>query len=162
MSDFEPLAWLEPILVRRREDGSFYYSNQELARFIPVFLLSLGVDPRTLPPQLAAVVAQFAEDAGVEPGMSREQASAAMQAHLQKQPLDPELVFELRRGLREEKSGESIEERGKDVARALGTLVAHHRGLLEPPPQGTVRGGPLARLGLEPVREKKSPKKKRR
>lgn len=155
----EALAWLEPILTRRRKDGSFYYSNEDVARFIPVFLLTMGVDPRTLPPNIAQVVANFAGEAGVKPGMSRDDARETIQAHLQKHPLHPELLFEVRRGMREERSTESIEARGRQVAVAIGAIAGRTRGMFAPPPEGAVRAGPMARFDLGNVLGPKPRKK---
>jgi hypothetical protein len=139
------LAWLEPILTRKREDGGFYYTNEEVAAFVPVFLISLGVDPRKLPPNVALVVARFAEDAGVRPDMTREEAKATLQAHLHKHPLNPELLFEVRRGMREERATESIEDRGRRFADAFGRSAR----LPTAAPQSGIRGGVLARIALD-------------
>ncbi|MCC7381142.1 MAG: hypothetical protein IT384_04895 [Deltaproteobacteria bacterium] len=159
LPDPEPLAWLLPILERKREDGSLYYSNEDVAAFLPVMLLTLGLPEEALPPRIAQVVVDFAAAAGVTPGMSKADAQARMQAYVAKNPLNPELVFEFRRGLREEVGGSSHEDLGRRITRALGTgqPPGAITAMLErraPPPAGAVRGGPLARFAADSLLKK--------
>jgi hypothetical protein len=151
----EPLAWLWPILTRKKRDGSYYYSNQDLAAFFPVMLLTFGFRAADLTPALAEVMRRFAEEAGVRPGASREEAQAALQAFLAQNPLHPELVFEFKRGLQEEAAHAG--DAGPRLARWIGAQPGGLGGLIDrrAPPEGSVRGGPLARLSAEQALSKK-------
>lgn len=157
----DTLRWMAPIFSRRRADGSFYFSDQAVRAFLPALLISLGFDPRTAPPAVAAMVGAFAREAGVVETDARDVVSAKLQAHLAANPLDPELLFEVNRGLREEVATYSPEELARDVADALGLVRPALVPKDAPVPDGAVKAGPMARFTLEPA-EKKKPRSKGR
>lgn len=144
------VRWMAPIFTRRRADGSFYFSDETVRAFMPALLISLGFDPAQAPPAIAAMVGAFAREAGVSEGEPREVVAAKLQAFLAAHPLDPELLFEVTRGLREEVATYSPEELARDVAHALGLVRPALVPKDGPVPEGAVRAGPLARFALEP------------
>lgn len=144
----DTLRWMAPIFTRRRADGEPYYSDADVRAFLPALLVSLGFDPRQAPPQLTAMVGAFAQAAGVTAEDPREVVAAKLQAHLAAQPLNPELVFEVSRGLREEQATYSPEELAREVAVALGLARPAVLAPAGPPPEGAVRAGPMARFAL--------------
>lgn len=144
----DTLRWMAPIFTRRRADGELYYSDADVRAFLPALLVSLGFDPQRAPPQLTAMVGAFAQAAGVTPEDPREVVAAKLQAHLAAQPLNPELVFEVSRGLREERATYSPEELAREVAAALGLARPAVLAAPAPPPEGAVRAGPMARFAL--------------
>jgi hypothetical protein len=145
----DTLRWLLPIFSRRRPDGAPYYSDAEVYAFIPVFALTLGIDRASAPPWLLERITALLAAAGVEPTDPPEALGPKLQGYLAANPLNPELMAEVRRGLREELSGYSPEELVDGALRLLGA----ERGLKAqdaPPPPGAVRAGPLARFTIEP------------
>jgi hypothetical protein len=144
----DTLRWLLPIFSRRKADGTPYYTNAEVYAFLPVFALTLGVDRATAPPWLLERLTALLVAAGVEPTDPPEALGPKLQSYLAANPLNPELMAEVRRGLREELSGYSPEELVDGALRLLGA----ERGLKAqdaPPPPGAVRAGPLARFTIE-------------
>ena len=146
MSLLDTFGWLLAILDRRNPDGTFYYPTEDLYDFLPVMLLSYGLDERSLSGQLQVLVGSFATRAGVLPGMSKAQAEAAIKAYLAEHPLNSELTFEFERGSREE-----LASRGHDeIARAFDKYLARHAASVAPeaPSSSSVASGPMARFLL--------------
>ncbi len=156
----DTLRWMAPIFTRRRADGTFYYSDEAVRAFLPALLISLGFDPATAPPPVATMVGAFARAAGVVETDPREVVAAKLKAHLAANPLDPELLFEVNRGLREEVATYSPEELARDVADALGLVRPALVPKDAPPPEGAIKAGPMARFTLEPAATPSSGKKK--
>jgi len=146
--DNDALGWLLGIFDRRAEDSSWYYSNDDLLDFVPVMLMSFGFEPSTLPSKLQKLMADFADRAGVTPEMSPPQTERAVRAHLMRNPLNQELVFEFNRGVKEER----VTRGNEDVAEAFAKYLADSDRTItdlfsskeERPPKGTVASGPMA------------------
>lgn len=144
------LRWMLPIFGRKRADGSFYYSDQAVKAFLPALAISLGFDPKQAPPALATMVGEFARKAGVTETDEKPAAEAKLRAFLAASPLEPELVFEVNRGMREEVAGYSPEELARDIADALGMVRPALISRDAPAPEGAVKAGPMARFALDP------------
>ena len=146
MSLLDTFGWLLAIVDRKHPDGSFYYPTEELYDFLPVMLLSYGLDEDLLTPQLQVLVGSFATRAGVQPGMSKARAEAVIQEYLAANPLNPELVFEFERGAREELAGRGHDE----IARAFDKYLARHAPPDTPAEASStsVASGPMARFLL--------------
>jgi hypothetical protein len=140
-----PLDWLRAIADRKRPDGTPYYQTEELNLFIVAFLLTTGFDPSKLPPSILALIEAFAIAAGVDAKTSKAEAEEKFQAFLQKHPLNPELVFEVRRALVETKIT------ADRVAGAFAKYLAGPERKLpsKERPKGTTPGGPLARFTIK-------------
>ena len=146
MSLRHTFGWLLAILDRKNPDGTFHYPTEDLYDFLPVMLLSFGLDERELTPRLQVLIGSFATRAGVRPGMTKASAEAAIQTYLAANPLNPELVFEFERGSREE-----LTTRGHDaIASAFDKYLAQHKSqpASEASSSTSVAGGPMARFLL--------------
>lgn len=144
----ELLRWLPGLVARREADGRYRYSELEILDFIAVFLMELGVHPRLLPPPMVALLGDFARRAEVPLDAGPEETKAAVLAYLAEHPLNPELTFELRRGLREglaiprdEDIGAAFHRFVGDGPRSLASMLGHASA-----PAGAIAGGPLARF----------------
>lgn len=144
----ELLRWLPGLVARRDPDGRYRYSELEVLDFIAVFLMELGVAPRHLPPPFIALLGDFARRAGVPADADLESTKTAVLAYLSAHPLNPELTFELERGLREGLAIPRDEEIGAAFQRFVGAGSRPLTGMLGAvsTPPGAVPGGPLARF----------------
>jgi hypothetical protein len=140
-------GWFLDVLERRLPDGRLRFPTAVLFDFITAMLLSFGADLSTLPRPLVTLVGSFADRAGVRPGMSKAETEAAFRAYLADHPLDPELVFELERGLREELAGRDRAEAGSRFVRFLAERVVRSDPQAAPA-QGQARGGLGAQLAF--------------
>lgn len=144
----ELLRWLPGLVARRDEGGGYRYSELEVLDFVAVFLVELGVHPGRLPREFVALLGDFARRAGVPLDASADETKAAILRYLEAHPLNPELTFELQRGLREGLAIPRDEDIGAAFHRFMGAGVRPIGSLIAkaPAPAGAIAGGPLARF----------------
>jgi hypothetical protein len=113
----------------------------------PFSLVSTGFDPGAVAPGIVAIVGTFAIDAGVGLDTTKEEVEEKFNAFLAKHPLNPELVFEVRRGIRESNASPDhvAGAFAKYFARPARSLPPAKRGTS---PEGSIAAGPLARFHL--------------
>lgn len=145
MSDSEALPWLAELLEQRDADGRSRFDDLEIADFLVAVLLTTGYDPASLPPRAHRLLVEFAERAQVVVGASGEETEATINAYFEAHPLRPELLKTFRRRL----SDEVLAHQATPVATAFDRYLGDAGKRLlaakdAEPPQGAVRGGPLA------------------
>jgi hypothetical protein len=136
------------ILERRREDGSYYFSDDDVQHFLPAVFLAASASPPggELPGAVRELLGIFAANAGIDPEASTEAVQQAVERYYAAHPIHPELLSAFQAFVREE-----LQAGGDDaVSRAFsGFLRADaNAGVLGggERPEGTTPGGPLARL----------------
>jgi hypothetical protein len=143
------MEWLPRLLARSDDADGFAFSDEEVVCFVAVLLLEFGFRTEELAPKLQAILAWFALEAGVTPEMGPDETRAAIGEHLEKHPLNPQLVNEFHRGLREMLSVPEDEAIAQSFARFMDQGPRRFDALLNrAPPSGAVRGGPLARFQM--------------
>lgn len=141
----ELLRWLPGLVARKNPDGTYRYTEIEVLDFVAVFLIELGVHPGRLPPDFLELLGAFARRVNVPLDAGPEDTKSAILVYLEANPLNSELTFELKRGLREGLSIPRDEEIGAAFHRFAGSGPRPLSSLMnKAPPTGAIRGGPLA------------------
>ena len=106
---------------RRHPDGRHLYSAEEIKDIIPLALLALDKGPGTgeTPPELIAVMNEFAVKARIEPAMSPEEVQACFHRYYADHPANPRLLKELRGLLRGQVKAPKVDFKAKNVGRAF-------------------------------------------
>lgn len=138
------LAWLPALLERKDEHGHSKFTADQRRDFLVAMILTVGVDRRELTPALQAMIESVAAQAGVEPGQTKEETEERFRAYFEEHPVHPELMFELKRGVREEMAGMSRPEVARAIAKRLAQDIGVPKAPGAPAPEGSVRGGPMA------------------
>jgi hypothetical protein len=108
--------------------------------------LTIGFDLATLPAPLTRMMSAFAARAEVEAGMNRRESIARVEKYYRRRPLNRELVYELKKNLRDMVIGAQgdPEEAARIYSAFTGSAIdPSELGLGKPPPEGSVKGGPL-------------------
>lgn len=75
---------------------------REVHDFLAALLLETGFAPTELTPPVEAMLADFARRAGIVPGASTEETTAALRAYFDAHPIDPALLRGFKRTIRDE------------------------------------------------------------
>lgn len=147
-AELQQAARLLALLERRGENGGPRFSEEDVRHFLPLVFLSVvsRTDRRTeLPDAVMRLLGLFAKEAGIESDASPEAARAAVERYYAAHPVNPELLQAFQAFARDE---QVLGGGGGDpgFAAFLGEHK-HARPLSQRErPEGTVPGGPLARL----------------
>lgn len=99
---------LARILAKKRSDGSFYFSDEDLGELIPALFLQTGVELGSAPRWIKGLVVEVAHKAGVVADMSPKEILASLSAYYAAHPLNPKLLEAYRKELRRTPSPEPI------------------------------------------------------
>lgn len=135
------------VFERQNDDGTYLYSDREVREFLPLLVLAAGETIDGIP-HLMELMGQFASKLGLQPEMDREQIQRAVETYYAENPLNPRLLAAFQTAVHETVVGSvSI-----DAVKAFAKFAGDRPDQIpdgSPPPEGSIKGGPLARFQLE-------------
>lgn len=141
-----PSAW-RTVFNRRRADGSFYYSNEDVKNVLPVVVVRSRVakDLTQLGGAALRMIVAFLDKLGVDPkNTDPADFDARLEAHWAQHPPNPELMAELRDLAVDVASAKTV----SAGAFRCPAGVSQVRLQKAPAPQGSIRVGVGPRFAL--------------
>lgn len=145
------------VFETQNADGSFLYSDEDVRHFLPMVLLGAGnVTADQLTEEVADLLGEFAQKAGLTKGESGEAMGQKVTAYYEQHPPNAALVAAFQKFL------QSFAAQGGDApARAMAAALGQqhsNRPVGGDRPEGAVGGGVLARLQGGAALDKKKKK----
>nr|QEO74293.1 hypothetical protein [uncultured bacterium] len=145
----ETAETLKKALNKKRKDGNFQYSDEELRYFLVYVLLTSGTDLTKASKEVHQMVGQVAEKAGVKVSDTPEQMKATLQAYFAKNPVNAELQKNVETDLRELLQKGGVKALGRELEKFKGEKRAGVLGGDGARPEGAVGAGPMARFQVK-------------
>lgn len=141
------------IFAREDDDGSYHYTNAEAFDALVYLILKSGMDLNNLPPSLDGVLTRFFDYLNLSGDASPDLVAQKVNAHFEANPLNKEIVVELKRFSEEvqKKSGLAVNEGLAKAAEMLGNA-----GTKRAPTEDDRPKGPNPMLSLRADQSKKN------
>lgn len=121
-SELHKAARLLSVFERKRDDGSYYFSDEDVQHFLPLVFLTVSDGPPSaeLPDAVVQLLGLFASQAGVDPQDGPEAVQRAVERYYESNPVNPEMLAAFQLFVREELAGSGDGAVAKAFASFLG------------------------------------------
>lgn len=121
-AELQKAARLLAVFERKREDGGYYFSDDDVRHFLPLVFLTVSEGPPAaeLPEAVVQLLGVFAAQAGVEPSDGAGDVQRAVERYYEEHPVHPELLAAFQKFVREELAGSGDAAVARAFAHFLG------------------------------------------
>jgi len=152
-AELHKAARLLAVFERKRDDGSYYFSEQDVQHFLPLVFLTVsgGAPSAELPDAVVQLLGLFASQAGVDAEDGPEAVQRAVERFYESNPVHPELLAAFQGFVREELAGSGDAAVAKAFASFLGSEETTDKSVLGggERPAGTTPGSMARFAGVD-------------
>lgn len=135
----ENVEKLLKIFERQREDGTYYFQDEDVRHFLPLLVLTMAseIEEAQWPEPVKALMGEFALRLELSDGASAEEMQAAIDKYYEASPVNEELLGDFQRLVREALAEGNVSELSTAASKLLG-IEQRTLAPKEPPAKGAV------------------------